>query len=195
MGADAREHGSMGAWERGRGRGRMPWRPGSRAAFTLVEVVLTILVVGVGLTASMRALPVIMTTSRAAREGLVAQRLATDLLAEIALLPYMDPSDDVEFGPEDDESSATRAGFDDIDDYDGWTASPPQKKDGTAETGSDGYTRSVLVQCVKVDDFTDWEGDSQTKPKLITITVSRADAPSVSITTVRLPGANREDPQ
>jgi len=136
-----------------------------------------------------------MKTSRAAREGLVAQRLATDLLAEIALLPYKDPNGSVKFGPEDDESAATRAAFDDIDDYDGWTASPPQKKDGTAETGADGYTRSVLVQCVSVSDFTSVQTDSQTLPKRIRITVSKAGTPPVTITTVRLPGANREDLQ
>lgn len=195
MGVGAWEQRGMGAWGHGRCPLHAPGRLSSRAAFTLVEVILTILVVGVGLTASMRALPVIMKTSRAVREGLVAQRLATDLLAEIALLPYTDPGDDVKFGTEDDESAATRAAFDDIDDYDNWTASPPQKKDGTAETGADGYTRSVLVQCVNITDFTHLEGDSQTRPKRIVITVSKAGTPPVAITTVRLPGANREDLQ
>lgn len=154
---------------------------------------MTIMLVGVGLVASMRALPVILKVSQATRQQLVAQRLATELLAEIAMLPYEDPDGNVKFGIEGDEAADTRADFDDIDDYDEWKASPPQKKDGQAEPDCTGYTRSVLVQSVKVDDFNDFEGNHNTKPKRITITVSRPGMTPVVITTVRLMGSNRED--
>jgi len=168
-------------------------RAKTAAAFTLVEVILTILVVGVGLVASMRALPVILRVSQATSEHMMAQRLATDLLAEIAMLPYENPDGDVRFGREPGESAINRADFDDIDDYDNWTASPPQKKDGQPEADCTGYTRSVLVQSVKIDDFNDFEGDDKSKPKRITITVSRAGMTPIVITTVRLKGSNRED--
>jgi len=163
------------------------------AAFTLVEVILTIMLVGVGLVASMRALPVILEVSQATRQHLVAQRLATELLAEIAMLPYEDPDGNVKFGINDDESGTTRADFDDVDDYDEWKASPPQKKDGQAEPDSAGFTRSVIVQSVGLNDFNRVEGDSVDKPKRITITVSRPGMTPVVITTVRLKGSNRED--
>jgi prepilin-type N-terminal cleavage/methylation domain-containing protein len=165
----------------------------STRAFTLVEVILTILIVGVGLVASMRALPVLLQVSQATSDHMTAQQLATDLLAEIAMLPYEDPDGSTTFGCEPGESAQNRADFDDVDDYDGWSASPPQTKDGQAEPDCAGYTRSVLVQSTNPNDFNNIEGDSVSKPKRITITVSRTGMPPIVVTTVRLQGSNRED--
>jgi prepilin-type N-terminal cleavage/methylation domain-containing protein len=162
-------------------------------AFTLVEVLMTILVVGVGLTACMRALPIIVQMSRASHESLAAQQLATDLLSEISMLPYQDPDGNVIFGREPTEPANSRAAFDDIDDYDGWSASPPQKKDGTVLSDFAGYARSVVVQSVSDTNFANVAADSQALPKRITITVSKPGAPTITIVTVRFPGANRED--
>ena len=50
-----------------------------------------------------------------------------------------------EFGPEPGEADGTRTYFDDVDDYDGWSASPPQAKDGTVLKDYDGWTRKVEV--------------------------------------------------
>jgi len=162
-------------------------------AFTLVEVILTVLIVGVGLVASMRALPVILEVSRASQQGLVAQQLATDLLAEISLLPFEDPDGETKFGPEGDESTDSRADFDDIDDYDQWKALPPQKKDGSTEPGCSEYTRAVSVASVVVWDFTQIVNPGSSDAKLITITVTREGMAPVTVATVRLKGANRED--
>ena len=162
-------------------------------AFTLVEVVLTILIVGVGLVASVRALPVLLQVSQATQTHMVAQQLAADMLAEIAMLPYADPDGDAGFGREPAESAINRADFDDVDDYDGWEASPPQKKDGSTEPDCHGYTRAVIVQSTNPNDFNNIEGDNITKPKRITITVSKPGVPTIIITTVRLKGSNRED--
>jgi len=161
-------------------------------AFTLVEVLLAILVMGTGLVASMRALAVILKASEASRNALVAQQLAVGLLVEIALLPYEDPVSPT-FGPEGGEVTGTRSQFDDIDDYDGWTASPPQKKDGTAEPGASGYTRSVLVVNVDMQDLTKVVADGSSDAKSVTVTVTRPGMTPVSLTAVRLKGANRED--
>ena len=165
----------------------------AKHAFTLVEVVLTILIVGVGLVASVRALPVLLQVSKATETHMVAQQLATDMLAEIAMLPYEDPDGTVKFGREIGEPANNRSDFDDIDDYDGWTKSPPQKKDGQTEPDCTGYTRSVIVESTNPNDFNNIEGDSLDKPKRITITVSRTGMTPIVITTVRLKGSNRED--
>lgn len=170
-----------------------PRRQATRRAFTLVEVILTILIVGVGLVASMRALPVLLQVSQATSDHMTAQQLATDLLAEIAMLPYEDPDGAAVFGREPGEAAHNRADFDDIDDYNGWKASPPQTKDGQAESDCDGYVRSVIVQSTNANNFNQIEGDSVSKPKRITITVSRTGMPPIVITTVRLQGSNRED--
>jgi len=198
------EHGSIETWVRRRRFFHAPVRPCSSApmrpraparAFTLVEVILTVLIVGVGTVASMRALPVILKISRASHQGLVAQRLATDLLAEISLLPFEDPDGSPKFGPEADESKDTRADFDDIDDYNQWKAAPPQKKDGSTEPGCPEYARAVSVASVKVWNFTEVVSPGSSDAKLITITVTREGMTPVTVATVRLKGANREDPE
>lgn len=165
----------------------------SRRGFTLVEVILAILVVGVGLTASMRALTAVMNTSRVSRESRLARELALNLLAEISLLPFEDPDGSPVFGPEPGEGTSTRAAFDDIDDYRARSESPPQKKDGTVEAGTTGYTRSVAVVSVSPTNFETVLPDGSSDAKRITVAVSRAGMRPVSLTTVRLKGANRED--
>jgi MSHA pilin protein MshD len=191
------ELGSMGAMARRRGcRARAPILPRTRASrrgFTLVEVLLTILVIGVGLTASMRAMPVLIQVSRATHEQLIAQQLATDMLAEISMLPYEEPDSTPAFGPESGERTTVRADFDDIDDYDGWAKSPPIRKDGVQEPNSIGFTRSVTVQNVLATNFTSVVSDGGSDAKRITITVTLAGMPDLTITTVRLKGSNRED--
>ena len=162
-------------------------------AFTLVEMLMTITLMGVGLTASMRVLPILIKASEIGQESQVALRLASDLMAEMATLPYQDPDGSATFGTETGEGTSTRTNFDDIDDYDDWTGSPPEQKDGTEDAGGTGYARTVAVVCVDADDFTQVEADGDTLPKRITITVTRAGMPDVTLVTVRLPGANRED--
>jgi prepilin-type N-terminal cleavage/methylation domain-containing protein len=176
------KYGSMGAWERGR-----------RSAFTLVEVLMTILVISVGLVASMRAMPVLIEVSRATHEQLLAQQLAGEMLAEISMLPYEDPNTTPGFGPESGEATTTRADFDDIDDYHGWTESPPQRKDGSLVPDADGFTRSVTVQNVLTSDFTTAVSNGGSDAKRIIIRVTLPGMSDVTVTTVRLRGANRED--
>jgi MSHA pilin protein MshD len=162
-------------------------------AFTLVEVLLTILIVGVGLVATMRALPVALRMSEASRQSMEAQQLATEMLSEIALLPFEDPDGSPGFGRETGESSATRADFDDIDDYDAWTACPPESRDGTTNTDLAAYRRSVNVYSVDVNDFTRVLADGSTDAKRITVTISCPGQPDVTAVTVRLKGVSRED--
>jgi len=170
-----------------------PSRAKRRAAFTLVEVILTILIVSVGLAGSLRVFPVLLQTSAASRQMLVAQQLASELLAEMAMLPYEDLVAPVLFGPEAGESPATRAAFDDVDDYNGWTASPPQKKDGTVVPNTTGYTQAVVVQSVDPANFAAVVGPGTSEAKRMTVTITRAGMPAVVVTSVRLKGVNRED--
>ena len=72
-----------------------------------------------------------------------AAALARDLLSEIMQYNYQDPTlPTVVLGPEVGE---TRAGFDDVDDYNGLNESPPQTANGAAIAGYTGWTRSVQV--------------------------------------------------
>jgi hypothetical protein len=74
--------------------------------------------------------------------------LAQQLLAEVLQHDYQDPDETVTFGREATESAVTRADFDDVDDYDGWSASPPEGRDGTPLANAAGWTRAVTVQWI-----------------------------------------------
>ena len=85
--------------------------------------------------------------ARHARDLLPA---ADALLAEILANSFADETDADNFGPEtaQGESTAIRDTWDDLDDYAGWSASPPQRKDGTPLGDLAGWARGVLVSYV-----------------------------------------------
>ncbi len=119
----------------------------------MIETVISVLIVGTLMVAAMN---VVGASETARQQGIDKSKglmLAEDLMSEILATPYRDPEDGTTyFGAEPDESDATtRAGFDDVDDYGGWTASPPQESDGTEKAGLDLWRRKVLVQRVKYD--------------------------------------------
>ncbi len=97
--------------------------------------------------------------------------LADQLMAEIVQQRYEDPNGDPVFGLEGGESSAPRTGYDDVDDYHGWSACPPQSKDGTTLAGADTWTREVTVQWVDTLDPTVVVG-SESGLKRITVTAT-----------------------
>lgn len=124
----------------------------AKHAFTLIEATLSTVVVGIMLVAALSALG-------AARLGeqrlMLAERglpLAEELMAEILSKAYSDPDGSSSaIGPDTGESAAThRMNLDDIDDYDGWSASPPVGADGTEYTWYADWQRKVEVDWVEV---------------------------------------------
>lgn len=72
-------------------------------------------------------------------------------MAEIFQAHYADHDVADHFGREFGEwGDGTRSEFDDVDDYENWSASPPQTKDGTDLTGYEGWTRQVAVHYVSL---------------------------------------------
>jgi MSHA pilin protein MshD len=70
------------------------------------------------------------------------QALAKQLMDEILQTQYVDPGVLPVFGPEVGE---VRANYDDVDDYNGLSESPPVNRDGTAIPGFTGWKRAVQV--------------------------------------------------
>ncbi len=126
-----------------------------RSGISLVEVVMCTLLVSVVLVGAMNMLAAVVrdrtTTSDAAR----AQQMAQQLMSEILSTDYhergagglLDGLLNV-VGIEIGESSGDRRTFDDVDDYDGWSASPPTSRDGTALANSTGWRHAVAVEFV-----------------------------------------------
>ena len=116
-----------------------------RTGLTLVEVVVSTLIVGVMTVAALNALGAATRSSRTAGDRAIALGLADDLMAEILATAYSDPDETPEFGPEDSESASTRADFDDVDDFHGWNRMPPESRDGIALPDRDDWRRRVIV--------------------------------------------------
>lgn len=119
-----------------------------RRGFSIVEAVIATVIVAIMLVA---ALSTVGASRSIQRQTYLADRgrmLAQQLLAEIVQRRYQDPNEPVLFGPEANESTVARTDFDDVDDYDGWSASPPEGPDGTARADASGWTRTVTVQWV-----------------------------------------------
>jgi MSHA pilin protein MshD len=115
----------------------------ARSGFSLIEVAISSILVGSILVAAMSTVGAVLRFRSSTSDSARAALLATDLLAEIQNQTYSDPNQTPVFGKESGET--TRSQFDDVDDYDGWTESPPKNRSGTNLTGFTGWARSVSV--------------------------------------------------
>ena len=144
-------------------------RPAPRRGLTLIESTLSVVIVAVMLVAALRTLGSTARANDIQLRQQTAARLAHELMAEIIPSRYeepwniatlviddglggiinLDPSEKLSvpgFGLETDEDDgSTRSRFDDVDDFHGWSSSPPEDKDGTAVLNALGWTRSVTV--------------------------------------------------
>lgn len=115
----------------------MTSRRARESGLTLVEVVISIVVIAIAVTAVLGLLA--GTTGRSADAMVIHQgvSIATAYLEEISLKPFADPDGmDGETG---------RANFDDVDDYDGLFDSGPVDQFGNPMPGLSGYSVAVGV--------------------------------------------------
>jgi hypothetical protein len=138
-----------------------------------VEVVVSTLVVSVLLVAALNTVGAARTGEYKLAERGRALLLAQALLSEILQQAYNDPvQGPTSWGIGADELTGNRSLFDDVDDYDGWQASPPQNKDGSVIPGADDYEQLVAVAWVDPANL----GQTSTSPtgvKRIKVTIRR----------------------
>ena len=158
--------------------------PRRTLGFTLVEAVISIVLVGVMLVAAINMLGATAVSKRSTEQQALGYSLAQDLMNEILIQPYEDPTQAAALGPEVGESGVNRVDFDDVDDYENWLATPPEEKNGTQLIGYDRWTRSVDVSFVKPTDL-QTEILSRTGVKRITVTVSRDGIPATQLIAIR----------
>lgn len=109
-----------------------------------------------------------------------AKLIANAMLAEILELVYEEPKDTPVFGPETGE---VRSSYDDVDDYDTLSDSPPVNKQANAFAGGDGLTLAVTVDWADPDDFAT-VSLTEKGVKRITVTVWDGKTELTSMTTV-----------
>lgn len=118
----------------------------NRLGFSLIEVVISTLLVGLVVVAAMRCMGGILSAQVITSEAIRGEQLAHQLLSEIMNDAYLDEGASPLFGPE--ESTTSRSGFDDVDDYHLWSARPPQDRNGVPFANMAGWQRDVLVEWV-----------------------------------------------
>ncbi|MFQ5413798.1 MAG: prepilin-type N-terminal cleavage/methylation domain-containing protein [Phycisphaerae bacterium] len=154
-------------------------------AFSLIEVTIAAVIVAVMLVAALNTTGAVRVGQYQAIDESRGQGLAQDLMTEILRQAYEDPTDP-KFGRESGESKNPRSDYDDVDDYDGWSASPPEYRDGTSLVGVDNWTRSVTVEFVVINDVAGSASGSDTGVKRITVTVKRGNVSVASLVAVRV---------
>ena len=140
--------------------------------FSMVEAVFCVVLVGGLVVVSLDTLGASKMAQRNLGVRALGQLLASSLISEIMNQSYSDPNEASIFGIELSEILASRPSFDDVDDYHGWTASPPQNRDGTVIPGLTGWSQTVQIQRVDPADF-GIQRTTDTGVKRVTVTITR----------------------
>lgn len=129
-----------------------------RPGFSMIEVVISIAIVGGLLASIFNIVGVSAKRGFATTQRTKAVWLASDLLAEIGAQPCESDAGNLLTGTlidltdvdliKDASQGASRESFDSIYDFNGWTSSPPVDMTGKALTGFTGWTRLVTVDPV-----------------------------------------------
>lgn len=152
--------------------------------FTLVETVVSMLIIGTMLVAAMSTVGASKYTQYRTSRDNRGRLLAELLMAEILRQEYEEPDATVTFGPESGENGGTRMSFDDVDDYHNWSSNPPENQDGTTISAMDGWQRSVTVEWVDPMDVAQVQG-TESSAKRITVTTTFDDFPVATLVAIK----------
>lgn len=130
---------------------KRPRRPRAQAGLSMIEVVLSFIVVSIMLLGALEAVAASRRTVAIAERSATARFLADELLAQVFAKSYSDPNETAILGIELTEVAGGKASMDDLDDFDGWRESPPRDATGGKLAGYDGWSREVSVEWVAPD--------------------------------------------
>ncbi|MDB5172346.1 MAG: methylation site containing protein [Phycisphaerales bacterium] len=152
----------------------------ARRGFTLIESTIALVVVSVMMVAAMSVAGQSARSRTVQQEQVRGEALARQLLSEIMQEPYQQSGvTTTVLGP---EAGETRSTYNDVDDFNGLSESPPKFASGTAIPGFTGWTRAAKVEWVSVTGLlssTFTVSSTETGMKRITVTVT---APSGKVT-------------
>ena len=120
-----------------------------RSGFTLIEASLATVIVGVGLLAMIQLMASLTDQNQAAHQMTTARLLASNVQEAMAGLSFNDPAySTTYFGPEPGE---TLAFYNDVDDFDGRSFSPPIDATRVPVVALGQYSQEVTVWPVHVN--------------------------------------------
>jgi len=140
------------------------------SGFTLIEMIIAIVIIGVGLAGVLAAFN---TTVKSSADPLIHKQMmaiAEEMMEEILLKPYAPAAGSI--------SGCNRAAANDVSDYSAYTDQPVCDIDGTAVTGLSGYTVTVTVT-------PDNLGTPAVAAKKITVTVKYGATESLTLNSWR----------
>lgn len=158
-----------------------------RRGISLVEVTISMVIVSIMSMGVIQMMGVSARTRALSSDRARGLHLAADLLSEICAQHWADPVSGIEsFGVRGDEyDGKTRLNYNDVDDYDGWSQSPPLEPDGDPVPGFDGWTRSVSVEYALLSGTAVVTSGTFERGKLITVRVERAGRLVAEVTAYR----------
>ena len=141
-----------------------------QSGFSLIEVLIAILLVGLAIASLVAANGAFTRANGAGTDLSTAEFLLEQIRELTALLPVIDPeTEDAVFGPEGTE---TLASYDDLDDFDGASFSPPIGVDRNLLTDFAGFSQQITVENVSASDFEQVVGDHSSYFVRVTVKVS-----------------------
>ena len=119
--------------------------------FSLIEVLIGLMLVGLAI-ASLVAASNAFTRANGAGVNLSTAEFLIEQIRELtAMVPVIDPqTEDATFGPEGGESLAS---YDDLDDFDGASFSPPISADRSLLNDFAAFTQQITVENVSASNF------------------------------------------
>ena len=119
--------------------------------FSLIEVLIAILLVGLAVASLVTANSAFTKANGAGTELSTAEFLIEQIRELSTLLPVVDPNTGVStFGP---ETAETLADYDDLDDFDGASFSPPIDADRNTLNDFAAFSQQITVENVDASDF------------------------------------------
>ncbi len=122
----------------------------NRKGLSLLEVSISTLLVAVLMITSLKCVGAVIRGRVMTAKYVQAEQLAQEMMTEIMRKPYQDSFLPL-FGLELLEVGSIngpRSNYDDVDDYNGWSASPPKDRSNTPIANTTGWQRQVSVAWV-----------------------------------------------
>jgi len=139
-----------------------------RGAFSLVEAIVAVGLVGIAIVSLLAASNSFTKVNAAGRDMTTAEFLVEQIRELMAPLPVTDPQTGAgTFGAEE----GGVAGYDDVDDFDGASFSPPISADRQSLTGFSAFRQQVTVENVSAGDFDQVVGDHGSNFVKVTVEV------------------------
>lgn len=137
--------------------------------FSLVEVLIAVMLVGLAIAALMAANTALTNANGAGTDLSNAEFLIGEIYELTAMLPVVDPeTGDSTFGPETGETLAL---YDDLDDFDGQNFSPPICAERAVLNSSAGFSQRITVENVSASNFEQVVGDHTTAFVRVTVRI------------------------